>query len=273
VTDQIALNFAIGATVSTILVVLSIRARSLSVGGGIGAIIIGTVIFGNGGWTWYTVLLSFFISSTVLTRFRHSAKSAKGVGELKAGARDFWQTVGQGGIAALLAGIALLFPNGTVLLGMGFVSALAEANADTWAVELGVLSKRNPRLITKFSKLVAPGTSGGISGLGESSTVAGSLFVVVVASVLGVFGSAPIALLLVATIAAVLGEHMDSALGATIQAVYYCPTCKKETERAIHKCGTATQHIKGFQVVTNEAVNFISTGLAAIVAMTLYLLL
>jgi uncharacterized protein (TIGR00297 family) len=262
-----------GAIVTTILVVLSIRTRSLTLDGGFGAILIGTVIFGNGGWRWYAVLLSFFISSTILTRFRRSVKSAKGAGELRAGARDFWQAVGQGGIAALLAGIALFFPNLSAVLSIGFASALAEANADTWAVELGVLSKHNPRLITKFSKLVEPGTSGAISGLGESSAAAGSIFVAVIASVLGIFGSVAVALILVVAIAAAIGEHIDSALGATVQAAYYCPICMKETERRIHRCGTVTQLTKGFKPVTNEAVNFISTSTAAIVAMALYLLL
>jgi uncharacterized protein (TIGR00297 family) len=154
-----------------------------------------------------------------------------------------------------------------------FVGALAEANADTWAVELGVLSKYNPRLITKFSKIVAQGTSGGISGLGESSAVAGSILVALVATLVGVFGSALIAMFMVAVIAAVIGEHIDSALGATIRAGYYCETCNKETERRIHKCGSPTRHFKGSQLVTNEAVNFISTGVAAIVAITLLLLL
>jgi uncharacterized protein (TIGR00297 family) len=273
VIDSIAANLAIGAIVSTILVILSVRVHGLDAGGGIAAVIFGAVIFGKSGWTWYAVLLSFFISSTILTRFKHSAKSAKGIGELKAGARNFWQAVGQGGIAALIAGVALLIPDHAALFGVVFVSALAEANADTWAVELGVLSRRNPRRIAKLSEAVLPGTSGGISGLGELSAVAGSLFVSLAASVLGVFGSAPMVLVLVTTIAAVIGEHIDSVLGATIQAAYYCSACMKETERRIHKCGTATQHIKGFRPITNEAVNFISTGLTAVVAMTLYLLL
>jgi uncharacterized protein (TIGR00297 family) len=271
--DPIAVNLAIGAILSTILAILSVRVHSLDVGGGFAAVIIGTIVFGNGAWPWYTVLLSFFISSTILTRFKHSAKSAKGIEELKAGARNFWQAVGQGGIAALSAGVAILLPNHITFFGVGFVSALAEANADTWAVELGVLSARNPRLITKLSEEVLPGTSGGISVLGEFSAVAGSLFVSLTASVLGVFGSVSLILVLAAAIAAVTGEHIDSLLGATVQATYYCPACKKETERRIHKCGTATQHIRGFHPVTNEAVNFISTGLTAIVAMTLCLLL
>jgi uncharacterized protein (TIGR00297 family) len=241
--------------------------------GGFGAIVIGAAIYGYGGWAWFVVLLSFFFSSTLLTRFRYSAKTAKGVSELKAGARTIWQTIGQGGVAALIAGLALLHANDPALLAVAFVGALAEANADTWAVELGVLSKRNPRLITKFSSEVPPGTSGGVSPLGEFSAAVGSLFVALVGGILGVFGNAPVILLVVATVAAVIGEHIDSVLGATVQATYYCPNCKKETERKIHRCGTHTKHVKGVQPVTNEAVNFISTGLAAAVAATIYLLI
>lgn len=272
-TDQTLLNLAVGAVLSAILAAVSVRARSLSISGGLGAIIIGAAIYGYGGWTWFVVLLSFFFSSTLLTKFRYSTKTAKGVSELKAGARTIWQTVGQGGVAALIAGLGLLYPNDSTLLAVAFVGALAEANADTWAVELGVLSKRNPRLITKSSKEVPPGTSGGVSPLGEASAVVGSLFVALVGGVLGVLGNAPTVLLIVATVAAVIGEHLDSVLGATVQAAYYCPECKKETERKVHRCGTRTAHVKGLEPVSNEAVNFISTGLTAAVAVIIYLLI
>jgi uncharacterized protein (TIGR00297 family) len=272
VTDQVLLNLAIGAALSTVLAAVSIRGRSLSLSGGFGAVVIGTAIYGYGGWTWFVVLLSFFFSSTLLTKFKYSAKTAKGVSELKAGARTVWQTIGQGGVAALAAGLALVRPNNSALLVVAFVAALAEANADTWAVELGVLSKPNPRIITRLSKEVLPGTSGGVSPLGEVSALVGSLFVAVVGAILGVFGNAALALL-VTTIAAVIGEHIDSLLGATVQAAYYCPNCKKETERRVHRCGSTTKHIKGLQPMTNEAVNFISTGLAAVVAVMMYLLI
>jgi len=273
VMDQVLLELGIGAVLSTILALVSVRGRNLTLGGGVGAIVIGTVIYGYAGWPGYLVLLAFFFSSSFLTKLRYSAKAAKGVSELKSGARTIWQTIGQGGVAAIFAGIALLFPINPALLAAGFVGALAEANADTWAVELGVLSKRNPRLITKFSSEVPPGTSGGISSLGESSAVAGSFFIALIAGILGVLGNAPLFLVTTTAIAAIVGEHVDSVLGATVQAAYYCPHCQKETERKIHRCGTPTRHVKGFQIMTNEAVNFISTAIAAALALTLYLVL
>ncbi len=272
-TSQVLLNLAIGAVTSSILAILSVRIRSLSLSGGICAIVIGTAIYGCGGWTWYVVLLSFFLSSSLLTKFRYATKVAKGVGEMKAGARTIWQTVGQGGIAAIVAGVSLLSSPTPMLMAVGFVSALAEANADTWAVELGVLSKRYPRLITSISREVPPGTSGGISMLGELSAVAGALFVSLTGAVLGVFGRSPFVPLLIATVAAILGEHIDSLLGGTIQAAYSCPSCKKETERKVHKCGTVSRPVKGIQAANNEAVNLIGNALAAAIGVVLYLLL
>jgi uncharacterized protein (TIGR00297 family) len=55
----------------------------------------------------------------------------------------------------------------------GFVAALAAANADTWATELGVLSRKEPRLLTTGQK-VEKGTSGAVSGYGILAAVAGA---------------------------------------------------------------------------------------------------
>jgi uncharacterized protein (TIGR00297 family) len=246
--------------------------RYLTLGGAFGAIVIGTVIYGYSGWTGYLVLLSFYLSSSLLTKLKYSTKAAKGASEQKAGARNIWQTIGQGGVAAAFAAAALFFPVDHTLVAIGVVGALAEANADTWAVELGILSRQHPRLITQLSRKVLPGKSGGVSCLGELSAVAGSVFVTVVAGVLGVLGNASLSPLIISGIAAVIGEHVDSVLGATVQAAYYCPTCRKETERKVHRCGTPTEHVKGFELMTNEAVNFISTATAAVLALALYML-
>ena len=45
---------------------------------------------------------------------------------------------------------------------------------------------------------------------------------------------------------------VDSILGATVQAMYYCPACEKETERPIHNCGTRTRPMRGVNWLNND---------------------
>jgi len=53
------------------------------------------------------------------------------------------------------------------------------------------------------------------------------------------------------------GALFDSLLGATVQAIYYCPACQKETERyPSHSCGTETGQIRGWTWLSNDWVNF-----------------
>ena len=69
-------------------------------------------------------------------------------------------------------------------------------------------------------------------------------------------------------------EHrFDSLLGGTVQAMYFCPTDQKETEKhPLHTCGTETVHIRGWQWLDNDWVNFGCGLFAVIVAMGLYIL-
>jgi len=64
---------------------------------------------------------------------------------------------------------------------------------------------------------------------------------------------------LIALISGLVGMLGDSLLGATCQAMYFCPTCQKETERHIHNCGTTTQLIRGIKWMNNDTVNFLAT--------------
>ena len=142
---------------------------------------------------------------------------------------------------------------------------MATVNADTWATELGVLNPRWPRLITN-GQPVEPGTSGGISLYGTLATIGG-------AALIGLAGAAfspagvRLSLILAATLGGVCGSLFDSLLGATVQAIYHCPQCDKETERhPIHTCGNETVHFRGWEWLNNDLVNFLASIIGAIVA-------
>lgn len=261
----------LGLLFSSGVALVAYRRRSLDKSGVVGAIASGTSIFGMGGWSWGLSLIYFFISSSLLSHFRQRDKASAAADKFSKGARrDLAQAAANGGLATLFAIIYGLARSARMrrLARAGFTGALATANADTWATELGVLSVSKPRLITT-GRPVAPGTSGGITLLG---TVASSLG----ACSLGFFfwawqgfrkslAPAPF----VALISGMAGSLFDSLLGATLQAMYYCPVCKTETERRIHRCGTPTQPLRGITWMNNDAVNFLATTCGSAVAIGL----
>jgi uncharacterized protein (TIGR00297 family) len=234
---------------------------------------LGTALYGFGGWQPFLLIVIFFVSSSILTKFRYQRKADMGAAEMKTEAKNIWQTIGMGGAASIVAFASALHPPLSVPLMIGLISAIGEANADTWAVEIDVLSKKKPKLIADLSKEVAPGTSGGISVLGEATAFLGSVYMAFFGVVMGLGGHDILVALVVSAASALLGEHIGSIFGATIQAVYYCPTCQKETERKTHRCGTVTEHTKGLPFMSNEFVNFLATGSAAVLGIAFYMVL
>jgi uncharacterized membrane protein len=79
--------------------------------------------------------------------------------------------------------------------------------------------------------------------------------------------------LVLAMAAGLAGSLVDSLLGATIQGVYYCPSCEKETERhPVHVCGTPTSPLRGWRWLNNDLVNFVASLTGAAVAAAGWLL-
>ena len=266
----LALSLAIGA--------LGYRRGALSASGVVGALVTGTLIFGLGGWEWGVLLIVFFISSSALSFYRGRDKQSLAEKFAKGHRRDLGQALANGGLAAILAVFSQLFPPyagglaGRVGVGLWFVAcagAMAAVNADTWATELGVLSPRPPRLITN-GKRVDVGASGGVTWLGSAASLAGA-FTIGLFAALGVLilrqgwaGAAVV--LLAATAGGAAGSLFDSLLGATVQAMYWCDTCRKETERRVHRCGTETRLVRGWRWLGNDLVNFAASAVGALVA-------
>ncbi|GAC1358754.1 MAG: DUF92 domain-containing protein [Ktedonobacteraceae bacterium] len=265
------LRLLLGLLFSSSIGLLAYRRRSLSSSGVPGAIATGTLTFGLGGLSWGLALIFFFVSSSLLSHFREQEKASTAADKFSKGSqRDLAQVVANGGVATLLAlGYGLSRrPTTRNILEAGYVGALATANADTWATELGVLSNQAPRLITT-GKVVTPGTSGGISPLGTAATAAGALAQGAAFKLLQPASTAFMPL--IALISGLAGSLFDSLLGATVQAIYYCPLCQKETERRVHNCGKPTQALRGLPWMDNDVVNFLATLCGSLVALCLFL--
>ena len=230
------------------------RARSLSRSGAYAAVVMGTLIFGVGGWQWALLLLAFFITSSALSRAFKKRKQGLDEKFSKGSQRDAGQVFGNGGLAALFAGLHFFYPT-SAWVWIAFAGSLAAVNADTWATELGVLNPHLPRMITNPGREVEKGTSGAISLTGTLAALAGSALIGLLAVLFPPF---PISWTIGITVslAGLLGSLFDSFLGAKVQAIYYCPSCKKETERhPLHLCNTPTTLLRGWPWLDNDLVN------------------
>ena len=251
------MQLLIGFILALIIAFLAQRARSLNRSGAVAAAFVGTIIFGIGGLSWAILLLTFFITSSGLSRAFKKRKAGLNEKFSKGHERDAGQVFGNGGLATLFAALHGLFPT-AAWPWIGFAAALAAVNADTWATELGVLNPTAPRLISDLRKRVEKGTSGGISLWGTLASLTGSALIATLAVLLpSEHWSLTTAHWLLITFSGLLGSLFDSLLGATVQAIYYCPTCEKETERhPLHTCGTQTRQIRGWSWLNNDWVNF-----------------
>jgi uncharacterized protein (TIGR00297 family) len=237
-------------------------ARSLTTSGAVAATVIGTVAV-TAGWNWGTLLILYFVSSTVLSRLGRARKEERTSPIVaKGGQRDAIQVLANGGVFAAAAVAMLVDPNiRWIALGAG---SLAAAAADTWATEVGTLLGGTPRSILTW-RPVPTGTSGGISLIGTLAAVAGATFIGMLARLLG-WGPGVVK---VVVVGGIVGAVVDSVVGATVQARRWCDACERETERVTHDCGTLTRPLRGLDWLDNDVVNFLSNAVGGILAAVL----
>eukprot|EP00210_Caulerpa_lentillifera_P002086 g2001.t1 len=261
---------------------ISVKKGSLSPTGGLASWLVG---FGAvlGGFRCVIIVLSFFISSSILTKFKDHVKATITSDHKKGGQRDWIQVFSNGFLATIFC---LVYAYSTGLTdsplgdrGLSSLSLFAFGGVlgnyactcgDTWASELGVLSKSPPRLITTM-RPVHPGTNGGVTVLGLLASLTGGLFVGLMCfltSLLTVIGQPttqviqvvktewPIVIL--GMTGGLVGSLVDSLLGATLQFSGFDRRLKKVVNRpsadpaAVHK-------INGVNILSNNQVNLISS--------------
>jgi uncharacterized protein (TIGR00297 family) len=261
-------QLVMAAIVSAIITALALWRGSLSGSGAAGAFVVGALTFGLGGWSWGLLLAFFFISSSFLSHYKESEKQAVAEKFDKGHKRDIGQVIANGGVGALVAVLStVVFSDVWYPV---FVGVMATVTADTWATELGTLSKQPPRMITNGHRVEA-GTSGGVSLMGTAVSFAGGLLIGLVA---GLFGKQMLlALAAIGAVSGLAGSLFDSLLGATIQQIYYCDVCHKDTERKLHRCGHATRPLRGWSWLNNDLVNLWASLVGGLTALGLWLLL
>lgn len=239
---------------SLAIVGVAVRLGWLNDRGGLATLAVGLVILAASGWRPVAVLLAFFVASSVLTKIA----PRRAVQKDHVRGRSHRQVIALGLVptGAVLA-IALGAPG---WLAGAFVAAVAAAAADTWATEIGRLSRARPRLITTLAPVPA-GTSGGVTALGLVAALGGASAIATLGVALALVPRAAAPSIAIAGFAASL---LDSLLGALAQAKFRCAGCALVVETTSCCAGADVTLIGGVRPLENEAVNFLMSAGAAL---------
>ncbi|HYG99340.1 MAG TPA: DUF92 domain-containing protein [Terriglobales bacterium] len=229
---QFWLRLAAAVVIPAAFAVLALRLRAVTKGGALAGMVAACCIFVFAGPPGFLVLATVFALTTLATRVGYSRKQHLGTAEGRRGRRAS-QVLANLSIAAL-ASIGGISEHYSWLLAC-MVAALAEAAADTVSSECGQAWSDRVYLITSFRR-VPVGTDGGISLVG---TVCGVIAGIVVAWVSHALQIVPYDSAVMAGCAGILGSFVDSLLGATFERRRW---------------------------LGNDAVNFLSTAIAAALA-------
>lgn len=232
------------------------RARALSGSGAFAAATVGFVHFGFGSWLGAAALLAFFVSSSLLSRLRAKQKAA--LGFAKGAARDAGQVVANGGVAAAFFLLAALLSEARFPLLIAALGALAAANADTWATEIGAAFGGRPVRITD-GRPAETGESGAVSLPGTVAALLGALLIAVVGALLG----AGVGSLFAVTAGGVFGCLVDSLLGATLQAEWRSHESGRWVETP---AAPGEPPARGLAWLGNDLVNLAATLAGAVMA-------
>ena len=295
-----------GLLAMTLIGALAYKAHFVDISGLIAAFVVGFTIWYTGGPVSFIIVLFFFMSAGLATKYKYNAKLQKNVAQEGKGKRS-WINVFGSGIIPMIFSIAMyvaaLFPNlasagWPFFLFGGYVGSVATTTADTLASEVGVFSKSKPRLITNLRRKVPSGTIGAVSLLGEGVALAAGLFIGIIALVFafltptwipGLVSSEStivwwlqgsistesavildyvIFLVPLSILTAFIGCNIDSFLGAALQNRFVCEICGAVTDKEFH-CDYETKYVGGHNWFSNMHVNLGSSGLGATLGIVL----
>ncbi|HEY8400883.1 MAG TPA: DUF92 domain-containing protein [Cytophagaceae bacterium] len=252
---------------SIVVGLVSYHKKAISTSGLIALLLISSLFIWSGEIGLLFTLFYMFASSSLLTKYKKSLKGEFDIVVGKTGPRDYKQALCNLGVATAGLLFYLYFQHEALIAAI--ISSVAAANADSWASEIGGLSKKQPVMITNF-KPVNKGISGGVTLMGMAGGVAGSLFIVI-AGVTTIQAISPFKgnlflLCWTTALAGIIGFLFDSYLGALAQALYKNSTTNELTEYTSGKM----ELIKGIRWMNNDLVNLITTLAGALAGGGLY---
>jgi len=271
--DVLALSFI------TILGIIALKFNSITFSGLVASVVIGYIVMVIGGINYLSLLIIFFVSSSILTKIQNRInKSSK----KHSSPRSYLNILSNGAIPALLIILTIflydnsswnsnILLNGDInIIGLCFIGSIVVTTADTFSTEIGLINKSKPRLITNLNRYVSKGDSGGITLAGLFASVfAGIILSLTIFFTFNIFN---FIFFLIIILVGVLGSIFDSVLGATIQYKGQCTSCKRHVETYLHH-NKPTIKLQGSKYITNNSVNFLSSIFGSILIIVLIIFL
>ena len=149
------------------------------------------------------VILFFFVAESITLIF-----------DKKHEHRNYKNIFGNCLASIIIFGAGYLFSGniGMIAFNVGALAAISAAFSDTLSSEIGLLSKRSPRLITTFKK-IKKGTDGGVTLLGLTAGFIGTL----ITALFFWLAKYPNKIIIIIALAGILGSVIDSYIGALIE--------------------------------------------------------
>jgi uncharacterized protein (TIGR00297 family) len=215
-------------------VIESIRHRKLTKAAAVAGGITAFCIFIGAGWTGFAMLTLFFVGGTLATGWKRKQKKSMGMMQEGGGQRKTGQVLANAGMAGILGLLTLVLPQHRELFTLMIAATFSSAMADTLSSELGsIYGKKFYNILTLQTD--QKGLDGVVSLEGTLIGVVGSILIAIVYCTGFGWDNRFFILLLSGTV----GNLSDSVLGALF-------------ERR--------------QQIGNDAVNFLNTLIAALVA-------
>lgn len=240
---------------------ISYKSKALSISGAISSVFVGASIYFSLGFPGLVPLGLFFASSSMISKWKKERKAQMASILEKGERRDYVQVLANGGIPVLISIFNIVDHDDRNFWFILLTISFACANADTWASEIGSLSRIKPILLFP-PKFVEKGTSGAVTVLGTFASILGSSFVALGSSF---FIKNDAQILPFIILFGFIGALIDTLFGCFFQRKNKCLVCHAETEKRIH-CGEYTVKTKGFVWMNNDAVNFLSIFIATVIA-------
>lgn len=229
--------------------------------------------------------VAFFMAGTKATKFKRSKKDFdEHDSKINSTKRNWIQVISNGGVGMEIS-ILILIEKGPAnelpinfpydyfptWLSIAFLGSMACACGDTLASELApIISTEQPRLITNPLVKVPKGTNGGVTIFGLFCSAFGGficgltyyIFTLICVNREILLTSPPQwPLLIIGTIAGLMGSIIDSVIGATVQFSGY----DRSTGKVVSKSRPGIVWISGAEILDNHSVNLMSTLLTALI--------